>query len=429
MKIKVYFIGLMTIMSLQGFAQGIQFSKLSYEEAIATAKAQKKNIFVDVYTTWCGPCKKMSAEVFPLKAVGDFYNANYVCLKLDAENESKHGFFKKYQAAGYPSFFWVNSDGNILDVQIGVKTPEEFVKLGEKAKTSDMQALNKKYEERWKNGERSMDLVKNYVYGILARVNASQVKPHLEDYLSTLSAAELRKPEVSGIIRGFMTRPVDGPIYDYIMRDADVHEKNIGFQEFRTSMYRMLIRGGNVLLGGKSDSLYQKHVAKLRASAFWDKEMYLKMLAFERNLCTGKFNEGLKGMVAAAAEYGAQHPYLYREFCYSLIISGAMKNAEFSAKEGQELIDIASVAFEMAPSKETVTLLSSMYAKAGNYKKAYEIAGASQFYDKPAVVKVYFDKDLGIQPTIVTEFGKTAKKEEMKATLSRKNTGTSAQNK
>ncbi|MDX1410168.1 MAG: thioredoxin domain-containing protein, partial [Saprospiraceae bacterium] len=45
-------------------AQGIDFRHEGWEEIKADAARQDKIIFVDAYTTWCGPCKWMSAEVF-----------------------------------------------------------------------------------------------------------------------------------------------------------------------------------------------------------------------------------------------------------------------------------------------------------------------------------------------------------------------------
>lgn len=46
-------------------------------------------MFVDFYTDWCGPCKVMARDVFPQKQVGDFFNAKFVCLKLNAEKEGR----------------------------------------------------------------------------------------------------------------------------------------------------------------------------------------------------------------------------------------------------------------------------------------------------------------------------------------------------
>ena len=46
------------------FAQGIEFSHGTWKEVLAKAKQEDKLVFIDVYTSWCGPCKKMAAKVF-----------------------------------------------------------------------------------------------------------------------------------------------------------------------------------------------------------------------------------------------------------------------------------------------------------------------------------------------------------------------------
>ena len=52
------------------FSQGIQFETGSWKEVLQKAKQENKLIFVDLYTTWCGPCKKMAAETFPSRSWG-----------------------------------------------------------------------------------------------------------------------------------------------------------------------------------------------------------------------------------------------------------------------------------------------------------------------------------------------------------------------
>ncbi len=65
--------------SAESFAQGIQFTEGSWATILKKAKAEKRLVFIDIYTSWCGPCKKMARESFPQKEVGDFYNTNFVC--------------------------------------------------------------------------------------------------------------------------------------------------------------------------------------------------------------------------------------------------------------------------------------------------------------------------------------------------------------
>ena len=61
-------------------AQGVNFRPLSYTEAIELAAKENKMVFIDFYTTWCGPCKRMSKEVFPQQEVGECRKGfSYVC--------------------------------------------------------------------------------------------------------------------------------------------------------------------------------------------------------------------------------------------------------------------------------------------------------------------------------------------------------------
>ena len=64
------------LITLSMTAQGIAFEPdgTTLEQASAKAKAEKKLIFLDAYTKWCGPCKMMARDVFPQEKVGAFMN-------------------------------------------------------------------------------------------------------------------------------------------------------------------------------------------------------------------------------------------------------------------------------------------------------------------------------------------------------------------
>ena len=65
--------------------EGIRFFEGTWEEALQKAKEENKLIFMDCYSTWCGPCAQMVRKIFPIKEVGDFYNKNFICLKRNME--------------------------------------------------------------------------------------------------------------------------------------------------------------------------------------------------------------------------------------------------------------------------------------------------------------------------------------------------------
>jgi putative disulphide-isomerase len=107
--------------------EGMKFENLSFAEVLKKAKQENKLVFLDCYTTWCGPCKKMSNQVFPLKAVGDFMNARFVNVKIDMETEEGRELGKRYGVKSFPTMFLLNAEGEVLSQIVGAQSPDVFV--------------------------------------------------------------------------------------------------------------------------------------------------------------------------------------------------------------------------------------------------------------------------------------------------------------
>lgn len=58
---------------------------LSWEEAMVQNQVEKRKIVVDIYTDWCGWCKKMDAHTFEADIIAAYLNENYYAVKFDAE--------------------------------------------------------------------------------------------------------------------------------------------------------------------------------------------------------------------------------------------------------------------------------------------------------------------------------------------------------
>lgn len=108
---------------------------LTFEEAMKRNEADPKQIFIDVYTDWCGWCKKMDASTFQEKKVIDFLS-NYHCVKLDAEQKDiihflgKDYTFVPQGKRGYHEIAAVLLDGNL--------SYPSFVLLGSNMKRLDV---------------------------------------------------------------------------------------------------------------------------------------------------------------------------------------------------------------------------------------------------------------------------------------------------
>ena len=173
MRILLLFV-VVLIASVNLRAEGIEFFHGSWEEALAEAESQNKIIFVDAYTTWCGPCKRMAAQVFPDAAVGEFYNANFISVKLDMEKEESVTFRQKFPVSAYPTLFYIDYDGTLVKKVRGAQSVEKFLAAGESA-------LNEvdrsgQYVERYEAGDRSPELMYEYVKALnQAGKNSSKV--------------------------------------------------------------------------------------------------------------------------------------------------------------------------------------------------------------------------------------------------------------
>jgi len=141
-------------------AQGISFSKSDWSDILAQAKAENKIVFVDAYTTWCGPCKKMSREIFPNAKVGEFYNANFINAKIDMERGEGPKLAANYAVSAYPTYLFVSPNGDLLHKGLGYLQAPDFLRLGQAA--VDPKRQSAKLTARFAGGERSPELLRSY---------------------------------------------------------------------------------------------------------------------------------------------------------------------------------------------------------------------------------------------------------------------------
>jgi thiol-disulfide isomerase/thioredoxin len=165
MKKSILFIGFLCssiLIFAQDLETGIQFFKGSFEDAKEKARVEGKLIFVDAYAVWCGPCKRMSSSVFPNEEVGQVYNAVYVSMKIDMEKPMGRAFGQNYPVSAYPTLFYLDADGNILEKVVGGRSVEDFILLGKKF-SSKASPGGKNYAKLYEEGDRSAETVYNYI--------------------------------------------------------------------------------------------------------------------------------------------------------------------------------------------------------------------------------------------------------------------------
>lgn len=157
--LRVFLFALSLFFYGSSFAQeeGIHFEHgLTWKEVKEKAKRENKFIFMDCYTTWCGPCKVMSKNIFPQKVAGDFFNDKFVNVKVqfdqtDQDNEEIKKWYadaeaigKEYNVMAYPTFLYFSPEGELVHLFVGsTNTAQEFIDVSAKSLDTSTQYYKK----------------------------------------------------------------------------------------------------------------------------------------------------------------------------------------------------------------------------------------------------------------------------------------------
>ena len=213
MKKKMFLSLTAALLALSASAQ-TNFRAISYDEAIAAAKAENKLVFMDFYTDWCGPCKRMAREVFPQKEVGDYMNAKFVCIKLNAEKEGKE-LADLYKVEAYPTFIGIDTDKKVVMTKVGAtSTGKEFITDVDLQINPDKNP--EKLKARYDGGERTPELIASYAALKLSefRENRDMAKRKeafsmVRDYYHGLSEADRLSPKNLFVYQEYVETPAD----------------------------------------------------------------------------------------------------------------------------------------------------------------------------------------------------------------------------
>jgi thiol-disulfide isomerase/thioredoxin len=213
------------------FSQGINFvaEDMKWQDVLAKAKAENKLVFVDAYTTWCGPCKWMAKNIFPAKEVGDVFNASFVNAKIDMEKGEGVDIAQKYGVRAYPTYIFVNGDGEIVHRSLGSKPADKFIDDAKAATDPNRQFYSLK--KRFEKGESTPEFLKNVSLAAEAAQDAPLASKASEAYMTTQK--DWSTPENSTFIMKYATT-IDGKLFQYLVKNKPAFEKSAGKAEVET---------------------------------------------------------------------------------------------------------------------------------------------------------------------------------------------------
>ena len=185
------------------------FRQISFEKACTLAKASKKQIMIDFYTEWCGPCKKLDQTTWKDAKVQTWLSSRLVCLKVDAEKNVK--LASKYKVNAYPTILFLRPDGSEIDRIVGYLEPQDFLSSAKDA-LAGRDALSRAKDKLAGANKNDPGMREDYGNALKAK---GKYKEALQEYLWCFDIGMKKSSEYYGVRLSFLVKEIAilGSIY------------------------------------------------------------------------------------------------------------------------------------------------------------------------------------------------------------------------
>jgi thiol-disulfide isomerase/thioredoxin len=229
-KMKKYFLlCLCSLFASTVFAQNrkINFNENGeWKQVVSKARKSNKLIFIDCYTTWCGPCKVLAEKIFTRDSVADYYNATFVNVAYDMEKGEGKALAKKYDVKVFPTMLYIDPKTEEIAHRIAGAGDVNYI-LDNGKRALDPQTNLAALAARYESGEKNFDTLTAYLQALSSFIDKNlQTQPTI-DYLNNLSDEELAEDRNWELLKENVNDILSSPL-QRILNNRPFFEKTIG---------------------------------------------------------------------------------------------------------------------------------------------------------------------------------------------------------
>lgn len=273
-------------------------SSWTWDAMLAAAKKNDQLIFVDAYAVWCGPCKWMTKNVFGVKEVGNLYNRNFVNAYIDMEKGEGVTLRQKYNVRAYPTYLFINGDGELVHRVVGSNDTAKFIQHGLDALSPvrNLQYLQRNYAAN----KQDYHYVFTYLKALSAAYETKDAGNIALEYLNAQEPVTWIEKNNWAILKDFTTDASSAPFL-YLVNNAADFSKRYDAKEVEPKIYQTFLAWpqqyisypdkGKAVLDEKG---YRDFQEKLKAGKYPAKEEVLAKADLTIYFATKKWNKYAK---------------------------------------------------------------------------------------------------------------------------------------
>jgi thiol-disulfide isomerase/thioredoxin len=303
MNSRILLIAFVSLFIVTSNAQGIEFEQEKpFAQILEKAKAEGKLIFMDCFTTWCGPCKRLSAQTFPDPAVGAMFNAQFINVKMDMEKGEGPELSARFGVRAYPTLLWIDGNGNVKHRAMGYMEPEGLLA---QARTATDQLVEKLavLKEQYNSGKRDIPFLVEYVD--LLQQSGSLTDSFFREFISKLSPEDYKIDNCLKAVYN-ATNHLLSPGIPLLLNNKAYLTKKMGEEVVKKKFSSIADKAINDAVIKKDEALFNGAIKFLKEVGSADADKKIAHARMDYNLRIKNLKEYEKYAGAYLKKYGAK---------------------------------------------------------------------------------------------------------------------------
>ncbi|MBK8192716.1 MAG: thioredoxin family protein [Lewinellaceae bacterium] len=343
-------------------AQGIEFFHGTWAEAQEKARVEEKLIFVDAFASWCGPCKRMAASVFPQEKVGAYFNVNFINLKIDMEKPENAEFAGKFPVSAYPTLMFIDATGKLVQKAVGAKDADQLLDFAQKVIGRNDKSGD--YEVAYNEGKRDPEFLLDYVRAL----NAAG-KPSLRITNEYLGAQSDLTTDINLRFLHEGAVEADSRVFDLLLKHQSKVAALVGTEKVNARIESACKKTLKKAIEFKSEALLDEAKSKMKAGVPARAEAF----AYDADMSYYSATKDVKNYLKAAQAYQKGDVKNNSARLHDLVIS-LLRAFPDESKVLDQAQKWSKTAAENGGMPEYYLTLAEIYKRQGNKEKALDAA-------------------------------------------------------